>query len=128
MSELSKLDALLHKTCIKVLRLDMCTSMISLSKIAHQMWRDHPFSRIKKDNRMSSGVGGWRRQGREIGGPFYQLCLNLHLFHWRGIWGSHFGFDHVEEGGRFCTLVWLFVLRFNHLVFSNVTNYVRVKF
>ena len=31
-------DALLHKTHIKVLRLDMCTSMISLSKIAHQIY------------------------------------------------------------------------------------------
>ena len=44
---LSKL-ALLHKTHIKVLRLDMCTFMISLSKIAHQMWRDHPFSQRNK--------------------------------------------------------------------------------
>ena len=32
-----KLDALFHKTRIKVLRLDMCTSMISLSKIPHQL-------------------------------------------------------------------------------------------
>ena len=30
-----KFDSLLHKRRIKVLRLDMCTSMISLSKIAH---------------------------------------------------------------------------------------------
>ena len=43
-SDLSKLDALLHKTCIKVLGLDMCTSMISLSKIARRMWSYHPFS------------------------------------------------------------------------------------
>ena len=47
-SDLSKLDALLHKTCIRVLRLDMCTSRISLSKIAHQMWHDHPFSQRNK--------------------------------------------------------------------------------
>ena len=40
----TQLDALLHKTCVKVLRLNMCTSMISLNKIAHQMWRNHPFS------------------------------------------------------------------------------------
>ena len=30
-----KLDSLLHKRRIKVLRLDMCTSMTSSSKIAH---------------------------------------------------------------------------------------------
>ena len=32
MSNVSKLDALLHKTHIQVI------------KVAHQMWRDHPFS------------------------------------------------------------------------------------
>ena len=47
-SELSKLNALLHKTCIKVLKHDMCTSMISLSKITHQMWHDHPLSQRNK--------------------------------------------------------------------------------
>ena len=40
--DLSKLDALLHETHIKVLRCDMCTSMISLSKKAYQMWHSHP--------------------------------------------------------------------------------------
>ena len=35
MSDLIKLDILLHNTHMKVLRLDKCTSMISLSKIAH---------------------------------------------------------------------------------------------
>ena len=48
MSDLSKLDALLHKTPIKVLWLDMCTSMISLTKIAHQMWHNHPLSQRNK--------------------------------------------------------------------------------
>ena len=48
MSELSKPDALLHKAYIKVLRLDMCASMISLNKIAHQLWRDNPFSQRNK--------------------------------------------------------------------------------
>ena len=28
----------------KVAGLDMCRSIIPLRKIAHQMWRDHPFS------------------------------------------------------------------------------------
>ena len=56
-SNLSKLDASLHKTCIKVLRFDMCTSMISLSKIAHQMCCDHPFSHRNKttENRVGTG-------------------------------------------------------------------------
>ena len=52
-----KLYALLHKTCIKVLRLDICTSMISLSKIAHQMWRDHLFSQRNKTTEWAVGVG-----------------------------------------------------------------------
>ena len=63
-SELSKLDALLHKTCIKVLRLDMCTSMISLSKIAHQIWHNHPFSHDEQGNIMSSEGEGWEKWRR----------------------------------------------------------------
>ena len=35
-----KLDVLLHKTCIKVPRFGICTYMISLSKIAHQLWHN----------------------------------------------------------------------------------------
>ena len=62
--ELIKLDALLHKTCIKVLRLVICTSMVSLSKTAHQMWRYHPFSQSKKTTKMTSESGGWRQKGR----------------------------------------------------------------
>ena len=31
-----------------VLRFDMCTSMISLSKIAHQMWCDHPLQQKRQ--------------------------------------------------------------------------------
>ena len=54
-ADLTKHDALLHKTSIKVFlvlrskapRLDMCRSIISLSKIVHQMWHDHPFSQRK---------------------------------------------------------------------------------
>ena len=66
---LSKL-ALLHKTHIKVLRLDMCTFMISLSKIAHQMWRDHPFSQRNKTTEWADGVvtGGDREGGMWAGG------------------------------------------------------------
>ena len=61
-----KLHALLHKTCIKVikvLRLDMCTSMITLSKIV-QMWCDHPFSRRNKTTEWAMAGGGWKQQGR----------------------------------------------------------------
>ena len=77
-----KLDALLHKTRIKVLRLDICTSMI-LSKIAHQMWRDHPFSQRNKATEWAVGVGvGDKREVMgggggclyKIGGGLGPLC------------------------------------------------------
>ena len=49
-SDLSRFDALFHKTYIKVLLLlryqgliDMCRSILSLTKIAHQMWYDRLF-------------------------------------------------------------------------------------
>ena len=58
-SDLSKLDILLHKIH-KFPRLDMCRSIISLSKVTHQMWHNHlPFSQRK-----SSGGGGQRQQGK----------------------------------------------------------------
>ena len=43
----------------------MCKSIVSLSKIAHQLWCDHPFGQKKQDSRKTSGVGGWRQQGME---------------------------------------------------------------
>ena len=52
-----KLDALLPKTCIKVLRLGMCTSMISLSKIAHQRRGDHLLSQRNKATELAVGMG-----------------------------------------------------------------------
>ena len=52
-----KLDALLHKTCIKVLRLDMCTSLISLSKIEHQWRGDHLFRQRNKATELAMGMG-----------------------------------------------------------------------
>ena len=68
-SQLSKLDALLHTqqspSDIKVRRVDMCRSVISLSKITHQMWHDHPFT---QGNKKSSGGGGWRRNGKAVKG------------------------------------------------------------
>ena len=42
---------------IKVPRLDMCGSMISLSEIVHQMWHDHPFSQRNKTTERAMGVG-----------------------------------------------------------------------
>ena len=67
------LDILLHKTHMKVLRLHMCTSMISLSKIAHQMWHGHPLSQRNKTTKWAMGVGlgsnrgrGGLRRGKEI--------------------------------------------------------------
>ena len=72
-SDLSKLDALLHKTCIKVLSFDICASMMSLSKIAHQMWRDHPFSHRNKTTEKAVGTGS--PTGVEnIGGGGGGLC------------------------------------------------------
>ena len=63
-SNLSKLDALLQKTCIKVLRLDICTSMV-LSEIAHQLWHNHPFSQRNKTTEWAVGVEvGGDREGR----------------------------------------------------------------
>ena len=79
-SELSKLDVLLHKTCIKVLKLNMCTSMISLSKIAHQVWCDHPFSQRNKTAEWSvgwvlevTGKGGWTKFEKGEGGRQYRV-------------------------------------------------------
>ena len=69
MSELSKLVTVLHKTHqgpsdTKAPRLDICRSMLSLSKTVHQMSRDHPFSqrnstRDRTTERIGS-LGGWR--------------------------------------------------------------------
>ena len=69
---LSKLDTLMHKTHIKVLLVlrykgstCMCRSILSLSKIAHQMWCDHPFS--QRNRTTGVGVGGDKEFGvREL--------------------------------------------------------------
>ena len=62
-SDLSKLDTLLHKTHLRsYLRLDISRSAISLSKT---LWS--PIQPKKQDSRKSSGVGGWgdSKRGRE---------------------------------------------------------------
>ena len=46
-------------------RLDMCRSIISLSKIVHQMWRDHPFSQGNKTTGRAVEMGV--RDDRERG-------------------------------------------------------------
>ena len=65
MPDLSKLDTLLYRTQSKGLsgtipRLEMCRFLISLSKITHQMWRDHPFSQRNEATKSAFGleVGG----------------------------------------------------------------------
>ena len=65
MSDLSKLDTLLHKTNLKVVRPDMCRSIILLSKITHQMWRDHTFCQRNKTTEgvVGVGLGGDRGSG-----------------------------------------------------------------
>ena len=86
MSGHSKLDTLLHKTHIQVLAvlryqgLTCADKLLSLSKIAHQMWRDHPFSQRNWATErklgvgvvVNWGVGGGRsgknvKKGREVG-------------------------------------------------------------
>ena len=82
-SDLSKLDdTLLHKTLIKVLlflryMLGMCRSILSLSKIAHQLWCDLPFSQRNKTTERTIGVEirGDREMGKRIfekGGKQYR--------------------------------------------------------
>ena len=61
-SDLSKLDPLLCKTHqgpsgTEVPTFDMCGSIISLSKIAHEMWRVHPFCQKNKTTERAVGVG-----------------------------------------------------------------------
>ena len=64
MLDLSKLDALLHKTHIKVLlvlKLDMCRLILSLNNTSNVVWS---LIQLKKhDNRKNSGGGGWSWQG-----------------------------------------------------------------
>ena len=67
-SDLGKLDALLHITHINVLRLDMSRSIISLSKIAHQMRQDQPFNQGKKTTEGAVGVGVGSGSERRLGG------------------------------------------------------------
>ena len=73
-SDLSKRGTLLHKTRIKILRLNMCTSMTSLGKITHQMWYNHPFSQRNKTTEWAIGMGaggdreGWGGQSLKKGG------------------------------------------------------------
>ena len=59
-----KLDAFLHKTRIKVLRLDMCTSIISLSKIAHLKCGAITYSAKETRQQNEQLAWGWRQEGR----------------------------------------------------------------
>ena len=71
MSDLSKLDALLHKkkesrTGTKVPRLDIYRSIKSLSEITQQMWYNHPPIHSKKQDikNIIGGVGLGQGAGR----------------------------------------------------------------
>ena len=44
----------------------MCRSILSLSKITHQLWRDHPFIQRNRTTERTVGVGV--RGDRELGG------------------------------------------------------------
>ena len=37
----------------------MCRSIISISKIAHKIWCDHPFSKRNKATKRAEGEGEW---------------------------------------------------------------------
>ena len=61
-------------TMSKILQARKCRSIISLSKIAHQMWHDHPFSQRNKatkkqwQRRLEARGGGGqylKKEGRE---------------------------------------------------------------
>ena len=76
--------------------LDMCRSIISLSKIANQIWRDQPFSqRYKTTERAVGGVGGgwgsvdcWRRKRKEGRGGWTKF-ENREIFEWLLGWFSN---------------------------------------
>ena len=67
--DFSKLDAWFHKTRIKVLRFDMCTSMISLSKI-----KCGAITQSSKETRQQNEQWGWRLEaaGKDGGWGFGQ--------------------------------------------------------
>ena len=69
MSDPSKFGAFFHRTYIKVPRLDIYRSMISLSGITHQMWHDHSFSQRNKTSKIAVEVevGGNGEEGLEKG-------------------------------------------------------------
>ena len=48
MSDLSKLDVLTPLSCTQIPRLDMCRSILSLSKMIQQLWCNHPLSQRNK--------------------------------------------------------------------------------
>ena len=47
----------------------MCRSILSLSKIAHRMWHDYPFSQrnMTTEKTVGVGVGGSREVGKKKG-------------------------------------------------------------
>ena len=44
----------------------MCRSILSLSEIAHKMWRDHPFSQRNRTTERTVGLGF--ESDKEVGG------------------------------------------------------------
>ena len=50
-------------------RLDMCRFILTLSKIAHQIWRDHSFSQRNRATERTVGVGvvGDKKVGERLG-------------------------------------------------------------
>ena len=87
-------------------RLDMCRSTISLCKITHQKWCDHPFSQRNKTTK--------RAVGMKVGGVGLGLDRN-----WKRRIGNIRGLHKITELGTLCQL-WslpLYHSYFNFILF-----------
>ena len=104
-SDLSKIDTLLRKTHIKVLRLGMCRSMMSVTKMAYQMWNDHKFSQRNKTTEGEAGVGAGDGKIWKTGTEVVNIGRRLHI--------------KLGEGwlGPLWQLWWYLILHFHYFIF-----------
>ena len=64
----------------------MCSSKISLSKITHQMWHNHPFSQRNKTTERAVGGEGFKLTWK--GGGVGQN-LKKRIWQYRGVFIKH---------------------------------------